>query len=133
MTKSVSAPAATNPSGSTDTPRRAAAPVSVLGLSDAGRADVYNLSVEGVEEYFANGVLVHNCRYLCMSVGGGPQFPDHDVTVPAEDVGGLPILNPLGAFALRDSTRGEPDWWLSEDTQPETINRIAQTGTAPWH
>jgi hypothetical protein len=24
---------------------------------------VYNLSVEGEEEYFANGILVHNCRY----------------------------------------------------------------------
>ena len=24
---------------------------------------VFNLSVEGTEEYFANGILVHNCRY----------------------------------------------------------------------
>ena len=27
-------------------------------------SDVYNLTVEGQPEYFANGVLVHNCRYL---------------------------------------------------------------------
>jgi hypothetical protein len=39
----------------------------VLSVSDAGRADVYNLTVDGEPEYFANGVLVHNCdatRYL---------------------------------------------------------------------
>lgn len=35
--------------------------VSVVGLCDAGRADVYNLAVDGENEYFANGVLVHNC------------------------------------------------------------------------
>lgn len=33
----------------------------------AERAKVYNLSVDQAEEYFANGVLVHNCRYACMS------------------------------------------------------------------
>jgi len=33
----------------------------------AGLQRVYNLSVEGAEEYFASGVLVHNCRYACMS------------------------------------------------------------------
>lgn len=42
------------------------------GLCAAGRADVYNLSVEDTEEYFANGLLVHNCRYLLMSVGTAP-------------------------------------------------------------
>ena len=33
----------------------------------AGRQKVYNLSVAQAEEYFANGVLVHNCRYAMMS------------------------------------------------------------------
>jgi hypothetical protein len=28
---------------------------------------VYNLSVAEVPEYFANGVLVHNCRYALMA------------------------------------------------------------------
>lgn len=97
---------------------------------------VYNLQIDGAHEFYANGVLVHNCdslRYMLLNIGGGPQFPNHDVTVPAEDVGGLPILEPLGAFAVRDNSRGEPDWWLDADAQPETVNRIAQTGTAPWH
>jgi hypothetical protein len=42
-------------------------PVRVLGKRAGGRADVYNLEVEGEPEYFANGVLVHNCRYTVMS------------------------------------------------------------------
>jgi len=33
----------------------------------AGRQKVYNLTVDGAEEYFAEGALVHNCRYACMS------------------------------------------------------------------
>lgn len=39
----------------------AAVPVSVVGLSDAGTADVYNITVDQENEYFANGILVHNC------------------------------------------------------------------------
>lgn len=33
--------------------------------ADAGRAEVFNLQVEDAPEYFANGVLVHNCDELC--------------------------------------------------------------------
>ncbi len=32
------------------------------------KADVYNLEVEGAHEYFANGILVHNCRYAMESM-----------------------------------------------------------------
>ena len=39
---------------------RASAAV-VIGVTDAGRADVYNLTVDGESEYYANGILVHNC------------------------------------------------------------------------
>jgi hypothetical protein len=42
--------------------------VTVVGEpTTAGRHKVYNLSVALAEEYFANGVLVHNCRYAMMS------------------------------------------------------------------
>lgn len=37
--------------------------------AEAERRTVYNLTVEGCPEYFANGVLVHNCdqlRYMVM-------------------------------------------------------------------
>lgn len=54
----------------TDTFQRALVPVSVVGLVKAGRSSVYNLTVEGTHEYFAEGVLVANCdaaRYLLMA------------------------------------------------------------------
>ena len=38
--------------------------VQVLGICPAGTEKVYNISVEGEPEYFANGVLVHNCESL---------------------------------------------------------------------
>lgn len=30
---------------------------------NVGRSPVYNLHVEDAEEYFANGILVHNCAF----------------------------------------------------------------------
>ena len=49
--------------------------VSVLSVLDTGRrSDVYNLTIEDVPEYFANGVLVHNCdamRYLAVEQDPG--------------------------------------------------------------
>ena len=45
------------------TPVRRPAPVSVLGISPGGITNVFNLEVEDQPEYFAEGVLVHNCRY----------------------------------------------------------------------
>lgn len=33
----------------------------VVGLYVAGRAPVYNITVADAREYYANGVLVHNC------------------------------------------------------------------------
>ena len=35
--------------------------VKVLGCSKAGIATVYNLTVEDTHEFYANGILVHNC------------------------------------------------------------------------
>ena len=42
-----------------------------------GRSAVYNLTVAGPSEYFANGVLVSNCdplRYICMARPYAPKF-----------------------------------------------------------
>ena len=45
--------------------RKPCAPVSVVGLSErAERVPVFNLTVEGENEYYANGILVHNCDAL---------------------------------------------------------------------
>jgi hypothetical protein len=39
----------------------------VVSVQPAGKQKVFNLTVAVAEEYFANGILVHNCRYACMS------------------------------------------------------------------
>src|ERR1035437_4250602 len=39
-------------------------PCRVLTISDDGSEDVFNLEVEDCPEYFAKGILVHNCRNL---------------------------------------------------------------------
>ncbi len=57
-----------------NTPLSSAVALSVAGTSDAGTAPVFNLTVEGTPEYYANGVLVHNCdamRYLCVGLTEG--------------------------------------------------------------
>jgi hypothetical protein len=38
--------------------------LSVQRLTDYGCIPVYNLQVEDCPEYFANGILVHNCRFI---------------------------------------------------------------------
>ena len=42
--------------------------VRLLGLQEAGYADVYDLDIEDAHEFFANWILVHNCRYLVKSM-----------------------------------------------------------------
>jgi PBSX family phage terminase large subunit len=49
----------------------ASVPVSVVDIKDKGTAQVYNILVEDEHEYFANGILVHNCdamRYLINAI-----------------------------------------------------------------
>lgn len=63
-------------SASTATARHQPAPASAVrpcGSVAAGRADVFNLSVEDAEEYFANGLLVHNCVYDLVAAETLPQ------------------------------------------------------------
>lgn len=60
----------------------AAAPVFVRGLyAEPLRRAVYNLTVEDVPEYFANGALVHNCRYGLMELG--QYVPQEMITLPS--------------------------------------------------
>lgn len=49
--------------------------VRVVSIGPAGKADTYNFEVEDVHEYFANGVLTHNCRYGIYSAGRIPKKP----------------------------------------------------------
>ena len=56
-----------------------------------GRADVFNLAVEGERVYFANGVLVSNCdalRYATMSLERSDYAPyPLDVELPVDSIG----------------------------------------------
>ena len=64
-TKPAVAPAAGWCSSQTSMPKPAVAAAIVQHVSDDGRAPVYDLMVAEAEEFFASGVLVHNCRYAC--------------------------------------------------------------------
>ena len=62
-------------SGSTSTVSNGAAPVYVVSSFEPlpGKQPVYNLTVDGEHEYYANGVLVSNCdavRYACAEILG---------------------------------------------------------------
>lgn len=56
---------------STNTPQNDVVPVTAKRITSVGKSKVYNLTVEGEPEFYANGVLVHNCdvvRYLCDAI-----------------------------------------------------------------
>lgn len=70
--------ASARPSGATGT--QGASPVRVLAVSPTGtREAVYDLTVDGAHEFFANGILVHNSmdalRYAIFTRFGGPLVP----------------------------------------------------------
>lgn len=70
MMKLAPANDAAKSSPSTSTKRHGTAPVHVVAVfATTEKMPVYNLTVEGAHNYFANGILVHNCdalRYLVM-------------------------------------------------------------------
>lgn len=79
ITRTGPAGTAATSSGSTSTPRPGHAPVYVVRgfVASERRADVYNLTVDAVPEFFADGILVHNCdslRYLLTNLGNEPRF-----------------------------------------------------------
>lgn len=56
-----------------------AGPSVVRVQNNAGRQTVYNLAVDECPEYFANGVLVHNCDPLRYFVNSLPKWRVGDV------------------------------------------------------
>lgn len=69
-TKCESAPSVAKSLSAISMRRRSIVPVRVSGVCDAGQAAVYNLTVADAPEYYANGVLVHNCDALRYAVTG---------------------------------------------------------------
>lgn len=97
------APGAEAPSPSTGTTQPATVPVRVASVVATGRrASVYNLSVAEQPEYFANGVLVHNCLvYLCRNVAWHrPATPVVDDWAPMRVDSG-PLRRTLGESLSR--------------------------------
>lgn len=75
MTSSAGVSSAGRTSQSTGTSRSPTAGPIVVGLRELpARAPVFNLTVEGVPEFYANGMLVHNCdamRYMANELDAG--------------------------------------------------------------
>lgn len=112
-TKTAPALNAARDSDATDSCRSGRAAVHVLGVRSLGRAvPVYDLSVEGDHEFFANGVLVHNCmdgiRYLAVGVLWTPQRQDavrrEQPLTPSDAVN----MRRLSQMAKRRSRQDEP-------------------------
>lgn len=75
--------------------------------------------------------LADGTRYLLLNLGGGPQFPLHDLPDETERIADyVTPLRPLGAFAVHDPDDDEFAGFAPD--QPPAA-RIAATGTAPWH
>lgn len=62
-TRIASASSVGSSSASTSTRRFDSAPVRVVSVRAAGTSPVYDLTVADQHEFFANGILVHNCTY----------------------------------------------------------------------
>jgi hypothetical protein len=81
--------------------------------------DVYNLTVDGAHEFYANGVLVHNCdalRYLTVNLGGGPDFPILDAPDSSLLTSlGVPPYRDLGGMAERLPPDAVPGWSWDDD------------------
>jgi PBSX family phage terminase large subunit len=59
----------------TSTTKRDSVDVHVVSVAiDDQKQAVYNISVEDLPEYYANGVLVHNCRYGFMRLPDDPEL-----------------------------------------------------------
>jgi len=86
MTKTVSVIGAGRHSGPISIPSTVIAPVHVAHLRAAERGPVYNLTIEGEHEFFANGVLVANCdalRYSAVWLTEDTQGPGELVYQPS--------------------------------------------------
>jgi hypothetical protein len=76
MTKSGPALSVVQPSSLTDTLEKKPVPVHVVRVSNGSPARVYSLGVDSAHEYFANGILVHNCdclRYILYTLEGAQE------------------------------------------------------------
>jgi hypothetical protein len=87
----------------------------LTGLESAGKAKVWDLEVEGCHEFFAGGVLAHNClRYGLIDMLGDAKVP-HSVAL-AERIAAAP--DELDRWLIREGERRRQmerekpqNWW----------------------
>ncbi|MCU0273819.1 MAG: Hint domain-containing protein, partial [Acidimicrobiales bacterium] len=85
-TSSVAASAAGPCTSATGTTRPGSAGARVLAVTPcASPADVFNLTVDGAPEFYANGVLVHNCDALRYGITGTRPWWRHLLSVPVTE------------------------------------------------
>ena len=72
----------------------------IVSVRDAGKRQVYDISVEGEHEFFANGFLVHNCHVTSPTVFGDlSELEKQQVTwVPKSRGGRSPSPNDIDAL-----------------------------------
>lgn len=75
-------------------------PVVVRAVRYLGRRKVYNLTVEGEHEYFANGILTHNCDVIAYAgIYAAKRATDNDAVTTDRDIvytdDGVPMAEPV--------------------------------------
>jgi hypothetical protein len=76
--------------------------------------DVYNISVEGTHEYYANGVLSHNCdslRYLINELPDDPERLKTKAYAPGTRVKDAESHLPYALQSPKNNTYGKNDWY----------------------
>ncbi len=122
-------------------PKQKHAPIFVVNVHDTfQRSDVYNLVVDGPPEFFANGVLVHNCdatRYCIVGITRGHAVPSvvspeeiRDQQKARESVIEAQLRQRLeDVQQARHEDIDDPLWW-DGDTTSDTLELIVEAEDA---
>lgn len=110
---------------------RALVPDSVVRVSDvspAGIAPVYNLTiVSKTPEYFANGILVHNCDALRYCVMLWPELPRDGPALDDPSKRNLALLTLQARLEIERNQSRDPD------PSEEGLVRVTDDFTESWH
>ena len=60
--------------------------------------DVYDITVDGINNFFANGILVHNCQEITLITVPMDTTETYEIYVPVESL--IDVLNELGKSDL---------------------------------
>jgi predicted RNA-binding Zn-ribbon protein involved in translation (DUF1610 family) len=110
----------------------------VLGVTECKRQPVYNLTVDDAQEFFANGVLVHNCDSFAYAVTMADQLQSSQDWAYAYGIhtchacGHLYVLRPTGYTVDRPCPKcgAAPIVKQSDDEEPvdDTVTIAIATG-----